>query len=98
MIDLSHTLDERIHKQDFLGFVNAYLADSDLGKTVAVVLAITLPSSVICTNAIHNAIVEDLTARYRVNAVPSPPTVIYLVEKGYSPTITTEDMTCIPGA
>ena len=34
VVDLSHTLEERVLKQQFLGNVNAYLADSGMAKQV----------------------------------------------------------------
>lgn len=96
VIDLSHTLDERTHKQDFLGYVNAYLADSGQARQLQLFSHRLTEQRGILTNVIHNVIVEDLTAYYQITPLLYyPDGVVYLAEKGQSLAITNDDLTRI---
>jgi len=96
VIDLSHTLDERTHKNEFLSHVNAYLADSGQARQLQLFSHRLTEQRGILTNVVHNAIVEDLTTQHRVTALLYyPDGVTYLVEKGQSPAVTHDDLTRI---
>lgn len=93
VIDLSHTLDEHTHKQEFLGHVNAYLADSGQARQLQLFTHRLTEQRGILTNVIHNATVEDLMAQYRVTPLLYyPDGVTYLVEKGLHLTVTGDDL------
>ncbi len=93
VIDLSHTLDERTHKQEFLGYINAYLADSGQARQLQLFSHRLTEQRGILSNVIHNAIVEDMIARYQITPLLYyPDGVTYLVEKGKSPTIVDDDL------
>jgi CRISPR-associated protein Csc3 len=93
VIDLSHTLDERTHKQDFLGYVNAYLADSDQSRQLQLFSHRLTEQRGILTNVIHNAIVEDLIAQYHITPLLYyPDGVVYFAEKGQSVELTLPDL------
>jgi CRISPR-associated protein Csc3 len=92
VIDLSHTLEERAHKQDFIGYLNAYLADSGQSRQMQLFSHRLTEQRGILTNVIHNAIVEDLIAQYHLTPfLYYPDGVTYLVEKGQHPIITGDD-------
>jgi len=84
VVDLSHTLEERSRKADFLGHLNAYLADSGLPVQYQFVTHRVTEMRGLLTNVIHNAIVDELRDRH--GAVPLlfyPDGVAYLVERGH---------------
>ncbi len=93
VIDLSHTLEEQTHKADFLGHLNAYLAES--GQPIQYEFAthrLTGQRGVL-TNVIHNAIVADLGEQYRlIPLLYYPDGVAYLVEKGREVNIGADDV------
>ncbi|MFZ2360051.1 MAG: type I-D CRISPR-associated protein Cas10d/Csc3 [Anaerolineae bacterium] len=83
VVDLSHTLEERTHKQAFVGYVNAYLADSSQPRQLRLFSHRLTEQRGILTNVIHNAIVEDLVAHYGLTPLLYyPDGVTYLAEKG----------------
>lgn len=82
VVDLSHTLEERAFKQQFLGHVNAYLADSGQPRQLRWFTHRLAEQRGILTNVIHNAIVEDLVARYSLTPLLYyPDGVAYLMDK-----------------
>ena len=93
VVDLSHTLTERKHKADFLGNLNAALAD--LGRSVQYEFfthRLTEQRGIL-TNVLHNAIADELQARYDLlPLLYYPDGIAYLAEKGQSPTIGEEDL------
>ena len=93
VVDLSHVLEERTHKQQFLGHINAYLADSGQAKQLQFFTHRLTEQRGILTNVIHNAIVEDLATRYDLMPLLYYPNgVTYLAEKDRSVTITSDDL------
>jgi len=96
VIDLSHTLEEQTHKQEFLGHVNAYLADSGQARQLRLFCHRLTEQRGILTNVIHNALVEDLVAQYHISPLLYyPDGVVYLVEKGSAVELTAPDFTRI---
>lgn len=93
VVDLSHTLDERTHKQDFIGYVNAYLADSGHAQQFRLFTHRLTEQRGILTNVIHNAIVEDVTAQFGLTPLLYyPDGVAYLAEKGQEVAVDAEDL------
>lgn len=93
VVDLSDTLDERTFKQQFLGYVNAYLADSGQSRQLRWFTHRLTEQRGIVTNVIHNAIVDDLVAHYGMTPLLYYPNgVTYLVEKRQSVVIGAEDL------
>ncbi|RMF34530.1 MAG: type I-D CRISPR-associated protein Cas10d/Csc3, partial [Chloroflexi bacterium] len=64
VVDLSHTLEERARKADFLSYVNAYLADSGRPVQYEFVTHRLTEQRGLLTNVIHNGIVAELQERY----------------------------------
>jgi CRISPR-associated protein Csc3 len=105
VIDLSHTLAENKLKADFLGHVNAYLADSalqtqDKGRPLQYEFfthRLTEQRGIL-TNVVHNAIAAELHERYGlVPLLYYPDGIAYLVEKGQAPTIGDDDLAQMAG-
>jgi CRISPR-associated protein Csc3 len=93
VVDLSHTLIERSHKSDFLGHLNAYLADNGRATQFAFVTHRLTEQRGILTNVIHNAIVTYLQERYDlIPLLYYPDGVAYLIEKGQKTAIDAEDI------
>lgn len=93
VVDLSHTLEERTHKQAFLGHVNAYLADTGQARQLQWFTHRLTEQRGILTNVIHNAIVEDLAGQYHLTPLLYyPDGVAYLVEKGQMVTVDADDL------
>jgi CRISPR-associated protein Csc3 len=93
IVDLSHTLDERIHKSEFLGNLNTYLADSGEAIQYALVTHRLTEQRGILTNIIHNSIVTYLHEHYRlIPLLYYPNGVAYLVEKERTITIDKDDI------
>ncbi len=83
VVDLSHTLEERDHKSDFLGHLNAYLADSGLPVQYEFTTHRLTETRGLLSNVIHNAIVAELRNRYGlVPLLFYPNGVAYLMEQG----------------
>jgi len=83
VVDLSRTLEERTHKADFLGHLNAYLADSGLAVQYDFATHRLTEGRGLLSNVIHNAIVAELRERHGL--VPFlfyPSGVAYLIERG----------------
>lgn len=92
VIDLSHTLEERAHKADFLGYLNAYLADNGSSIQYEFFTHRLTEHRGLLTNVIHNAIVEDLRETYGlIPLLFYPDGVAYLVERGRAPTVGPDD-------
>lgn len=93
VVDLSHTLEERARKADFLSYVNAYLADSGRPVQYEFVTHRLTEQRGLLTNVVHNGIVAELQERYGlIPLLFYPEGVAYLVEKGRAPTIGEEDL------
>ena len=93
VVDLSHTLEERTHKQEFLRNVNAYLADSGQARQFRLFTHRLAEQRGILTNVIHNAIVEELSARHLLlPLLYYPDGVTYLGEKGQLVDISKDDL------
>lgn len=93
VVDLSHTLEERTHKQTFVGYVNAYLADSGQSRQLALFSHRLTEQRGILTNVIHNAVVEDMVARYGLTPLLYyPGGVTYLAEKSQTIVVDAEDL------
>ena len=82
VVDLSHTLEERTHKADFLGHLNAYLADSGLPVQYEFVTHRLTEMRGLLTNVIHNAIVAELCQNGLIPLLFYPHGVAYLIERG----------------
>jgi len=83
VVDLSHTLEERIHKADFLGHLNAYLADSGLPVQYEFATHRLTEVRGLLSNVIHNAIVAEMQERYGLAPLLFyPDGVAYLIERG----------------
>ncbi len=83
VVDLSHTLEEQAHKADFLGYLNAYLADSGLPVQYDFVTHRLTEMRGLLTNVIHNAVVAELQESYGlVPLLFYPDGVAYLIERG----------------
>lgn len=93
VVDLSHTLEESTLKADFLGHLNAYLADSSHPVQYEFVTHRLTEQRGILTNVIHNAIAAELRERYGlIPLLYYPDGIAYLVEKGCTPTISDDDL------
>ncbi len=93
VVDLTHTLEERPQKEQFLGHLNAYLADSGQGRQFRLFTHRLTEQRGILTNVIHNVIVEDLIARFGLTPLLYyPDGVAYLAEKGCVLTIAADDL------
>jgi CRISPR-associated protein Csc3 len=98
VVDLSHTLEERDHKANFLGHLNAYLADSQtladehLATQHEFFIHRLAEQRGILTNVIHNAIAADLREQFGlIPLLYYPDGITYLSEKGRAPTIQGDD-------
>ncbi len=93
VVDLSHTLEERVKKAEFLGHLNAYLADTGRSVQYEFFTHRLTEQRGLLTNLIHNGITDELQDRYElVPLLYYPDGVAYLVEKGQAPTIGEEDL------
>ena len=93
VIDLSHSLIERKHKADFLGNLNAALADMGRAVQYEFFTHRLTEQRGILTNVIHNAIADELRTQYGlVPLLYYPDGIAYLVEKGRAPTVGEEDL------
>ena len=93
VVDLSHTLEERAKKAEFLGHLNAYLADTGQPVQYEFFTHRLTEQRGLLTNLIHNGIVVELHERYRlVPLLYYPDGVAYLAKKGQPPTIDDEDL------
>jgi len=93
VVDLSHTLEESTLKADFLGYLNAYLADS--GQSVQYEFAThqLTEQRGILTNVIHNAIAAELRERYGlIPLLYYPDGIAYLTKKGHASVISDDDL------
>jgi CRISPR-associated protein Csc3 len=91
--DLSHTLEENTIKTDFLGHLNAYLADSRHPIQYEFVTHRLTEQRGILTNVVHNAIAAELQERYGlIPLLYYPDGIAYLAEKGSAPTIGDGDL------
>jgi len=82
VVDLSHTLEEQRHKADFLGHLNAYLADS--GQAVQYTFFTHRLSEMrgLLTNVIHNSIVRELRDAHGLTPLLFyPDGVAYLIDR-----------------
>lgn len=83
VIDLSHTLQERKHKGDFLGHLNAYLADSGIAEQYEFHTHQIVEQRGLLTNVMHNAIMEVLSEDgHLLPLLLYPDGVAYLAPKG----------------
>lgn len=83
VVDLSHTLEERAHKANFLGHLNAYLTDSRLSVQYEFVTHSLTEGRGILSNVIHNAIVAELQENHGLMPLLFyPDGVAYLIERG----------------
>jgi len=93
VVDLSHTLEERALKADFLGHLNAYLADSGRPVQYEFFTHRLTEQRGILTNVIHNGIATVLRDRYRlIPLLYYPDGIAYLTEKGQAPVIGDNDL------
>ncbi len=82
IVDLSHTLEERARKADFLGYLNAYLADSDQGIQYRFFIHQLTEQRGLLTNVLHNAIAADLKEYHHLlPLLYYPEGIAYLGEK-----------------
>ncbi|HDQ72316.1 MAG TPA: type I-D CRISPR-associated protein Cas10d/Csc3 [Chloroflexi bacterium] len=94
--DLSHTLEDSKFKADFLGHLNAYLADSGRPVQYEFFTHRLTEQRGILTNVIHNAIAAELRERYGlIPLLYYPDGIAYLAEKGCTPVIGDEDLSRI---
>lgn len=88
IIDLSHTLDETVHKADFLSHLNAYLADSGQTSQYEFLSHRLTEQRGILTNICHNAIVTYMSSEHGlIPLLFYPDGVTYLAKKGEAPMI-----------
>jgi CRISPR-associated protein Csc3 len=93
VVDLSHTLEESTLKADFLGHLNAYLADSRRSMQYEFFTHRLTEQRGILTNVVHNAMAAELRERYGlIPLLYYPDGIAYLVEKGQLPAIGDEDL------
>jgi len=93
VVGLSHTLEERTRKADFLGHLNAYLADSGQPVQYEFVTHRLTEQRGLLTNVIHNGIIAELRERYGlIPLLFYPEGVAYLAEKGRALTIGEKDL------
>lgn len=90
-IDLSHTLDEQKHKQNFLINLNSF---SDTQYTFVTHRVAEQRGSF--TNIVHNAVMEEMQERYSLTPLLLyPDGVAYLCRKGKPPAIDGATITAI---
>jgi CRISPR-associated protein Csc3 len=93
VIDLSHTLEEKTLKADFLGHLNAYLADSSRAVQYEFFTHRLTEQRGILTNVIHNCVAAELRERYGlIPLLYYPDGIAYLVERGRAPAIEESDL------
>lgn len=93
VVDLSHTLEESTLKADFLGHLNAYMADSGRPVQYEFVTHRLTEQRGILTNVIHNAIAAELRERYGwIPLLHYPDGIAYLSEKGQAPAVGDDDL------
>lgn len=87
-IDLSHSLQERKHKEAFLGHLNAYLADSGIAEQYEFHTHQIVEQRGLLTNVMHNAIMDVLSEDDRLlPLLLYPDGVAYLAPKNTPLTI-----------
>ncbi len=92
VVDLSHTLEERARKADFLSHLNAYLADSGWSIQYEFVTHRLTEMRGLLTNVIHSAIVAELRDEHGLAPLLFyPDGVAYLIERGRSLVIGPDD-------
>ena len=98
VVDLSHRLEESARKSDFLGHLNAYLADAGYPVQYEFVTHRLTEQRGILTNLIHNSISAELSERYElIPLLHYPDGIAYLAKKGYDLQIGDTDLVRIAG-
>lgn len=93
VIDLSHTLDERDHKNAFLSHLNRYLADSGIPTQYSFFTHRVVEQRGVLSNVIHNAVIAEMKETYSMTPLLFyPEGVAYLVMKGQAPALGEEDV------
>ena len=93
VVDLSHTLEETKLKADFLGHLNAHLADSGQSLQYGLFTHRLTEQRGILSNVIHNGIAAELRERHgMIPLLYYPDGIAYLVQKGQSPDIGDDDL------
>jgi CRISPR-associated protein Csc3 len=83
VIDLSRTLHERTHKQDFLSHLNTYFADSEIDRQVEFHTHQIVEQRGLLSNVIHNALIDGFHRRDGwLPLLLYPDGVAYLSSKG----------------
>ncbi|MCA9948909.1 MAG: type I-D CRISPR-associated protein Cas10d/Csc3 [Anaerolineales bacterium] len=91
-LDLSHSLDERKHKGDFLDDFNTYLSESETAAQYEFITHRLTESRGLLSNVLHNAIAAHLQNQH--DLVPLlfyPDGIAYLAKRGQIPTLTNAD-------
>lgn len=81
-IDLSHTLDERPHKQFFLDHLNAYLAQNGQPQQWSWFFHQLTEQRGLLSNILHSAITEEFRRHDLHPILYYPDGVVYLIQKG----------------
>jgi CRISPR-associated protein Csc3 len=91
-LDLSHTLDERKHKGDFLDDFNTYLSESGVAEQYEFVSHRLPESRGLLSNVLHNGIAAHLQNQHGlVPLLFYPDGTAYLARRGQLPTLTGSD-------
>ena len=82
-LDLSHSLDEHVHKNTALGHLNSYLNASGDPRMMAWYTHQVVEQRGLLTNVIHNALIDTFSAQYGlIPVLLYPDGVAYLAEQG----------------
>ncbi|MCA9995179.1 MAG: type I-D CRISPR-associated protein Cas10d/Csc3 [Anaerolineales bacterium] len=91
-LDLSHALDERKHKGDFLDDFNTYLSESGLAAQYEFVAHRLTESRGLLNNVLHNAIAAHLQNQHGlIPLLFYPDGIAYLVNRTQKPALTGND-------
>ncbi len=91
-LDLSHTLDDRKHKGDFLDDFNTYLSESGIADQYEFVTHRLTESRGLLSNVLHNAIAAHLQNQHGlVPLLFYPDGIAYLAKRAQMPTLTGAD-------
>jgi CRISPR-associated protein Csc3 len=91
-LDLSHTLDDRKHKGDFLDDLNTYLVESGASVQYEFVTHRLTEMRGLLSNVLHNAIAAHLQNRHGLTPLLFyPDGIAYLAPRGHGLALTTAD-------
>ena len=83
IIDLSHTLEEKDHKSAFVGYLNAFLADSGQDRQYEFITHRLTDQRGLLSNVLHNAIAEEMENQHKlIPLLYYPDGIVYLQQRG----------------